>query len=201
MSLASYAGESYVELDADESPAHALDHLGDRSYAIVVAEGEPVSLLTADDLRDVDAPRQGDEHRQRDAPRLGDAFLPPVVTAAADQSLQDFASSDAVTLLDLRVPAVVLMRGTTVAGVLPAGVLGRALADGGYEPEPATMGTHGGSDDASLPGATPSGRARVRCAAPDCGWPNVLDFYDPQHPPPCTNPDPPPHALHIAGIG
>ena len=130
MSLLARAQASYVEIPASSSPTEALALLGERAYAVVVAE-DPVAVLTAADLRTI---RAG---------QLSNAVLPPIVLAEADQSVQELAASPAVTLLDLEPPAVVLVRGATVVGVLTIDALAEELARGGYEPEPTTMGPHG----------------------------------------------------------
>ncbi len=122
----------------------------------------------------------------------------PVVVVDADLSFAEFADSDAVTLLDLGARFVALAEAGRPIGLVPVETIGAYLAGGDYAARPTTMsGAHGGNADGSLHGDPQVGTARVRCAHPGCGHINTLTFFDPDRPPPCASPVPPPHPLAI----
>ncbi|MGI5229861.1 hypothetical protein [Actinoallomurus sp. CA-142502] len=186
--LLSRATGSFMLLEASSTPASALEVLGSRDFGIVVTGGDPVAVVTGAGLRSA---------LDEGISPLSSAALPPAVVADEDLTFTEFADSPGVTFLELGPPAIVLTGGGAVTAVLPVSELFAFLGSGAYDPPPDEMGVHGANDDGRLHGPPRTPSARVRCRADGCLFVNDLDYFDPRHPPPCTNPGLPPHRLRM----
>jgi hypothetical protein len=181
---------NFVVLPHDTEFADAWRHVADASYVVLAgADGAPLALLTAS-LLDSAA----------DHGSLSAMDWPPVITIPATMSAEEFVATPGVTLLDLSddVPGVVLVDGDRPVGVVPIETIDHLAASGGFEPPPTTRGPFGYAGDAALAGEVSLPSARVRCAAPGCGFVNTLVFFDRTVPPPCANPGLPAHRLTVA---
>jgi hypothetical protein len=186
------ASADYVVLRGAAPVVAALEALTNRSWGVVVdSGGTPIGVVTADDLHY--AEEQG-------AVSLFDpvAALPPAVVTDAAESIGELVGSLAVTLLDLGSRGLVVLRDAEIAGVVPSSEIDAFLAAGGHVRPPRTLGPHGDVSETTIDGHCQTGLANVVCAEPRCGHINMgLAFYDPDHPPTCTNPDLPTHQLRV----
>ncbi|MCW6004795.1 hypothetical protein K1W54_09375 [Micromonospora sp. CPCC 205371] len=157
------------------------DHSG--RYVVIHRPGQGVlGMGTAEELRD--AVESG-------------APPPPAVLVPADWTFAQLVESDVITLLDLTTAGVVLMDGGRPAGVVPLDRIRRYLIDEGSAVRTRVQGDGDAAADAVLPGDYQTGRARVACAAPGCGYVNTLAFFDRNRPPTCANTALPTHPLSI----
>jgi len=180
---------TFVVLPADAELADARSRVAEAGYLVLVgADGVPLALLTAELLEGVP-----------DSGSLDGVNWPPVIMIPAALSAVEFIATPGVTLLDLSddVPGLVLVDSDRPVGVMPIATVDGLLATGGFEPPPTTMGPLGYAGDAALPGEVDLPHARMRCAAPGCGFVNTLVFYDRSAPPLCANPDLAGHRLSV----
>ncbi|TYB45523.1 hypothetical protein [Actinomadura chibensis] len=126
--------------------------------------------------------------------------LPPAVVVDADVTFAEFAGSAALTLLDLGARALVLADGGRAVAVLPVEMVGAHLASRDYTAPSNEMAGSGGLGDGALPGRPRTGLAPAVCLEPGCGHVNWLASFDPDRPPWCERPAPPPrHRLRLGG--
>lgn len=188
--LGSLAHLSLAHLESALPPVMAHTALGGADVGAVVGEnGAVIGTVTDEDL--VRATQQG----ARDL--LHWSGLAPVVVVDASSTLAELADSDAITLLDLGVPRIIVVEGDRPTSALPVSVVEDYLASAAHPRQHTTMGPHGASADASLAGRPQVGAARVVCRHPDCGHVNTLVYYDPRRPPQCTNLNQTTHTLVI----
>ncbi len=149
---------------------------GEWDYAVVVDDaGHVTALGTAEEIADGLA-------------------LAPGVEIPAGMPLTEVVAGEAVTLFDLNPHGAVVVAGGDVVGVLPTSVIDLAIA--GSDVGIRTMGVEAATDS-TLPGTIRVPTAWVRCAWPQCGFVNAVNFYDPGRPDQCGNPDLPGHAITL----
>src|SRR5215468_455621 len=110
--LRDLADESFATVDRGLPPQRAIEVLNDRRWGVVLdAEGTPPGVLTTAELSAA---------AQTDAGSLKDPRVPyhPAVVVDGGQTVAEFVESDAVTFLDLGIPAVVVMSDGVLDGLL-----------------------------------------------------------------------------------
>lgn len=191
--LRSLADVACATIEREVTLDQAAVRLAGRRWGVVInAAGKPVGLVEAEYLQA--CARAGAE--SLDDPVVGVA---PAVVVDGSLTLDAFTDSEAVSLLDVGAPGLVVMSEAGLIGIVPAQILDDFLADRYGSLPSRTQGVHG-TADAILPGLPQTGLAVLTCRRPGCGVETVIAFYDPQRPPRCANPELPPHPIQLAAV-
>lgn len=185
--LGQIMSEDFAVLPGTSSPGEARRLLGGRRFGIVTGEdGEPVSLITGEDLEGANI----NETAILQNPAIA---LPPLVSGPPDIGLAAVAETPQITWLAAGARGIVVTLGGTSLGVVPVGELETYLGLGPDVQPVETLGRAGRGIGPLI--------ATVRCrydmgGGTMCGMNNPVQVYDPRHRPICLR-QPPRHTLKM----